>query len=239
MPKNQAVQAGVLILVCSFMLGLLSGCQSTTYRGENPPDNGNTLVGHVLAVFDEEGDPYEIIVYRNGNALATTPKTSHGVYGVLGTWSATPDTLIISYDDGSREVFVDFDGTIRRQEYYPRRKITTTANRYEYGWKVKGNRAWYVGAWYCHQPLETVKKGQKPAQYLMLLGSDGKASRTDNTEITGAWSVNRDGSAEVIWSDGARDIIIPTGDGYEMRTLLKDMKPDQQGLRSVPVRRGA
>ncbi len=242
MPKSQALKFGVMIFTLTLALGLFSGCENTS-KTAFPADNGNPMVGHVLAVFDQDGDPYDLILFRNGNAFSTTTKTrTGGIHGVMGRWTATPETVFITYDDGSKEAFVYYDGTLRRQEYYPTREVTTTANRYEYGWMVKSNAASYVGIWYCVDPKDAVKKdkGTKPKEYVLLMSSDGKASRSDSKDVTGTWIVTNDGMALIKWSDGTVDSIGSTGAGYEMRTWLPGTKVDQSaGIKTLPVRRGA
>ncbi len=241
MPKSQALKFGAMILALSLVLGLFSGCQSTSGT-VYPPSNGNPMVGEVLGVFDSDGDPYDLILFPNGNAFATTTKSREGgEHGVLGRWEATPETVFITYEDGSKEAFVYYDGTIRRQEYYPTRQVTTTANRYEYGWMVKSMRARFVGVWYCANALdvETNKKA-KPRQYIMHLASNGKATRSDMKDVLGSWTVTNDTTAMIKWPDGTVESIIELGDGYEMRTWLPGMKPDlNAGVKTLPVRRGA
>jgi hypothetical protein len=242
MPKSQALKFGVLILAFTLVLSLFSGCQNTPST-VFPDDEGNPMVGHVLAVFDQAGDPYDLILFRNGNAFATTTKTREGgPHGVLGRWTASPETVFVSYDDGSKEAFVYYDGTIRRQEYYPQRQVTTTANRYEYGWMVKGPEAAFVGVWYGVDAKDAVHrtKGTKPQEYILHLSSDGKASRSDWKDVTGKWKVTNDGMALINWSNGAVDSISSTGAGYEMRSWLPGTKPESSaGIKTLPVRRGA
>jgi hypothetical protein len=241
MPKSQFRHLGVMILALSLVLGLFSGCHDPV-KTAFPADNGNPMVGRVLAVFDQEGDPYDLILYANGNAMATTVKTkAGGQHGVLGRWEASPETVFINYEDGSKEAFVYYDGTIRRQEYYPLRRVTTPANRYEYGWMVKGPKAGFVGIWYCDNALDVEKNPKaKPRQYILHLASDGKASRTDLPGVVGKWIVTNDNTAMIKWPDGLTDMITATGEGYEMRTWPVGQKPESNaGIKTVAVRRGA
>ncbi len=168
-----------------------------------------TVVG-TWATADEQGQPFEIVLFPGGQAVSTWTKGPAGAHGGRGFWRTESGRVLVFFQDGwTDEISANAGGHIHRRfeggaDLGGKWKTESSAR------KLDGDG--FTGIW---------KLNKEPdGSYLYVaLQSSGRAFSTIGGGTEGKWALAKDG-ALCSWSDGWNDLISPSQDGYQKRSWV-------------------
>ena len=151
------------------------------------------LVG-VWATKDENGTPFDIVLFPNGQAVSNFHKGPAGPRGERGLWRKERGRALIFFDDGWTDALSVADGRIMHSGYAPGEDPDSAPQNSFPAQKFEGPGAVFVGIWRLNK--------EPDGNYLYLaLQSGGTAFSTVNGLTEGKWSADGD-SAKAVWPDG-------------------------------------
>jgi hypothetical protein len=191
------------------ILGLSCGCGPSDRGVEEdapppreplPADAGLPEAGGVWSVSGDDGVPFDIVLFENGQAVATRVGGTSGARGERGLWRAMEDCVAVFFDDGHSARFVIRDGAVVHEGFAPGMGVSSRAVSFTSpAGRIGGPRAPFVGIWRLNR--------EPDGSYLYVtLRSDGSAFSTVNGLTEGQW--DSDGEAALCnWPDGWVDRI--------------------------------
>jgi len=153
----------------------------------------------VWATRDENGTPFDIVLFPNGQAVTTFPKGPAGVRGERGFWRTEHNRAIILFDDGWTDTLSVIDGRITHCGYAPGEDPDSGPRNSFPAEKFGGPAAVFVGVW-------RLNKEPDGSYLYVTLQSGGAAFSTINGLTEGKWTLDGE-SAKAVWPDGWVDRI--------------------------------
>ena len=155
----------------------------------------------VWAVFDEGVDLANLALVADGT-VATTRRADDATVEV-GRWQATDDALFVRYDSGRGETILRHASGFRHVSRREDRETGERSTRIGAAFRITSPTVPFVGAWRVNGTDDSA---------VTLLRSDGTADRLSEPRASGLWRV-RDGSAGILWQDGAEETFDPSRPG--------------------------
>jgi hypothetical protein len=205
---------GLLVLVA------LSGCEPpkpapTTTVLEAAPTQPLVSIENAAGVWstqDENGQPFDLVLFENGQALSTWVKGSSGARGERGFWRETGREVLVFFDDGWTDRLGLKDGQPRHEGFAPGISLTSPATNSASAEKVSDDRATFVGVWRLNR--------EPDGSYLYItLQANGTAFSTINGITEGRWELV-EGAAKVTWPDGWVDVIERAEGSWQKRSWV-------------------
>ncbi|MEX1119580.1 MAG: hypothetical protein WEB60_12385 [Terrimicrobiaceae bacterium] len=161
---------------------------------------------------DEQGQPFDVVLFQNGQAVSTWVKGPAGAKGQRGFWRVLDGTICVLFDDGWSDRFVMRDGVPFHEGFAPGLSLAeppTNANPSE---RFGGESSTFVGVWRLNR--------EPDGSYLYLsLQANGAAYSTINGLTEGRWEF-ADGAAKVTWPDGWVDQLERSGGTWQKRSWV-------------------
>jgi hypothetical protein len=181
-----------------------------------PPKQTVSYVG-TWTVTDEDGEPFDLVVFPNGQAVSNWTKGAGGTRGERGFWRRDGDHVLLVFQDGWTDQISPSEGGYRHRGFAPETglsgppKNSSAAKRLE-----KGG---FIGVWRLN------KEPDDSFQYVALQSS-GRAFSTIGGGTEGTWVETPDG-ALCTWPEGWKDLISPVEGGYQKRSWVGE--EEQEG----------
>jgi hypothetical protein len=169
--------------------------------------------GSVWSVSADDGVPFDIVLFENGQAVATRVSGTSGARGERGLWRRMEDCVAVFFDDGHTTCFAIRGGEVVHEGYAPgihpsgaTPSFTSTAA------EATGPRTPFAGIWRLNR--------EPDGSYLYVtLRADGSAFSTVNGLTEGTWDA--DGEAAVCtWPDGWVDRIERAGGSWHKKSWV-------------------
>ena len=159
---------------------------------------------------DDQGQPFDIILFPNGQAVSTWAESATGAQGERGLWRTGPDGVTVFFHDGWTDRIILQGGEFLHEGFSPDRLSGAAPSNTSAASRVGGDRAGFVGIWRLNK--------EPDGNYLYAtLQSSGRAFSTLNGE--GTWKMTAVG-ALCTWSDGWNDLIFRTPEGFKKRAWV-------------------
>lgn len=159
---------------------------------------------------DDKDEPFDIVVYANGQAVTTWTRGVAGARGERGLWRIDGQRLVVLYDDGWTDVISPDGAGFKHSGYSPETLLNQTPTNTAPASRVDGPTAQYTGIWRLNK--------EPNGNYLYItLSSDGQAVSTVNSLTEGKWAIENN-TAVCRWPDGWVDVIEPAGKGFQKRS---------------------
>lgn len=174
-----------------------------------PGVSRDELVGTWLTE-GKQGEAFEILLFPNGQAVATSTKGPAGARGERGLWRADASGATIFLGDGWTDRIERSGGEFVHSGFAadpsgpPTNRAAAT--------KLTGDMAAFVGVWRLNKDFD--------GNFLYTtLHASGRALSTLNGGTEGTWEI-QDGAAICSWPDGWTDRISRTAAGYSKESWV-------------------
>jgi hypothetical protein len=180
-----------------------------------PPAAEVSYVGTWTAT-DEDGEPFDLIVFPNGQAVSNWTKGPAGARGERGFWRREGDHVLLFFQDGWTDQISPSEDGFEHRGFAPETdlsgppKNSSAAKRLE-----KGG---FIGVW-------CLNKEPDDSFQNVALQSSGRAVSTIGGGTEGTWKETPKG-ALCTWPEGWRDLISPVEGGYQKRSWVGEEEQD-------------
>lgn len=166
----------------------------------------------VWSTQDENGQPFDLVLFENGQALSTWVKGSSGARGERGFWRDTGREVLVFFDDGWTDRLGLKNGQPHHEGFAPGASLTSPATNSAPAEKVADEKATFVGVWRLNR--------EPDGSYLyIVLQANGSAFSTINGLTEGRWDFV-DGTAKATWPDGWVDVIERADGSWQKRSWV-------------------
>lgn len=205
-----------LLITLSFVSTLvLTGCQPPTEQEppskteevsieevkENTP-SANHMPADPTGVWsttDDQGRPFDILLYPNGQAVSTWSFGTAGAKGERGFWRKKGAKILILFSDGWTDILDFSTEPPTHRGFEPGRPLSQEPTNQATVQKNESPAAEFIGIWRLN------KEPDGNYQYITLL-NNGRALSTVNGGTEGHWEPH-EGAARCTWPDGWIDVI--------------------------------
>ncbi len=166
----------------------------------------------VWATVDKDGDPFDLVIFPNGQAVTNWTKGPPGAEGERGVWRREGNRLLVFYTDGWTDVLESVDGQIRHRGYAPGVSLEGPPTNEAPAGRIEGPAGKVVGVWRLNR--------EPDGSYLYLaLLSSGRAVSTVNGGTEGTWKPEGKG-VRCQWQDGWIDLLEKGDSGWTRRSWI-------------------
>ncbi len=179
---------------------------------EEPAAAGvDSFVG-AWAASDEQGQPFDLVLFPNGQAVTTWVKGASGARGERGFWRAVNGGATVFFDDGWTDRLIVRDGQVFHQGFAPDAAVGAPPRNESPANRILGPTMPFVGVWRLNKELD--------GNYLYVaLQSGGRAFSMIDGGTEGKWEMT-DAGALCTWPDGWNDLIYGSPTGYQKRSWV-------------------
>ncbi len=161
---------------------------------------------------DEQGQPFDVVLFQNGQAVSTWVKGPAGAKGQRGFWRVVDGQICALFDDGWSDRIVMRDGEPLHKGYAPGLSLADSPTNSAPAQRFDGDAATFVGVWRLNR--------EPDGSYLYLsLQANGAAYSTINGITEGRWEFV-EGAAKVTWPDGWVDQLERSGGTWQKRSWV-------------------
>jgi hypothetical protein len=166
----------------------------------------------VWSTSDERGQPFDMVLFPNGQAVSTWVKGPAGAKGQRGFWRVVDGEIHAVFDDGWSDRLVMRSGELRHEGFAPGLSLAEPPTNSARAERFEGEAATFVGVWRLNR--------EPDGSYLYLsLQANGTAYSTINGLTEGRWEL-LEGLARVTWPDGWVDQLERSGGGWQKRSWV-------------------
>lgn len=176
------------------------------------PDDTVSFEG-IWATKDEQGEPFDLVIFPNGQAVTTWSKGVEGARGERGFWRKENNRLVAVYADGWTDVLDPSPDGFVHKGFSPETQIGGLPTNSAPAVKITAPAANYAGIWRLN------REPDGSYQYVALF-SAGRALSTVNGGTEGKWEATEKG-ARCVWpKDGWVDLIEHSPQGWQKRSWV-------------------
>lgn len=169
-------------------------------------------IAGVWSTSDEKGQPFDVVLFQNGQAISTWVKGPAGAKGQRGFWRVVDGGIYAVFDDGWSDRIVMRDGEPLHEGFAPGLSLAEAPTNSAKAQRFEGEAATFVGVWRLNR--------EPDGSYLYFsLQSNGAAYSTINGITEGRWEF-LDGAAKVTWPDGWVDQLERSGGTWQKRSWV-------------------
>lgn len=177
-----------------------------------PKSSGIENLSGAWATRDDQGQPFDVILFPNGQAVSTWTKGPSGPRGERGFWREIEGVAYVFFDDGWTDRIRRVGGVTTHEGFAPASSLSEAPTNSAPTERVEGDAAVFVGIWRLNR--------EPDGSYLYLtLQSQGAAFSTINGLTEGRWEVVDD-TARVSWPDGWVDSIERSSGAWQKRSWV-------------------
>jgi len=196
----------------------LAGCPSTpppatgqptseSQPSASPGQTANPTDFHgTWSTIDDKGDPFDVVIFPNGQAVTTWTKGPQGARGERGYWRIDGPSVMAFYEDGWTDIIQPRTGGFQHKGFAPGTPLSGKPGNTAAATREQGPVVEFVGVWRLN------KEPDGNYLYIALL-ANGRAASTINGGTEGTWEL-KDNSAVCRWPDGWVDVIERGAGGY-------------------------
>ena len=204
---------------------LLAGCQkpppSVPTAAQDPaakpvasasPAKASTTISGVgtWAVADDQGRPFDIVVFPDGQAVSNWTRGPSGARGERGFWRLDGSRLLVFFQDGWTDEISKSGAGFKHRGFEPGTGLAGAPKNESAARKLEGDG--FTGVW-------CLNKEPDGSYLYVALQSSGRAFSTVGGGTEGAWEKTKDG-ALCKWPDGWNDLISAAKDGFQKRSWV-------------------
>ena len=203
---------GVLILSACAPKPTPQNSQQSPLHSTATPSTAIPDPGGVWSVHDNQGQPFNLILFPNGQAVSTWVKGPQGPRGERGFWREMDGILRVFFDDEWTDRLLVLEGTLTHQRFAPGNSLSGPPTISAPTERFAADAAAFVGVWRLNR--------EPDGSYLYLaLQSDGAAFSTINGLTEGRWEAV-DKAAKISWPDGWKDVIERSAGSWQKRSWV-------------------
>jgi len=213
--------------IMKFSLGLLLallmvGCEPSGQKAEPTRQSAQPEVSTKVALpdvspgvwttRDEKGQPFDVVLFQNGQAVSTWVNGPARAKGQRGFWRIVDGQIFVLFDDGWSDWIVMRDGEPVHKGFAPGLSLAESPTNSSPALRFDGDAVTFVGVWRLNR--------EPDGSYLYLsLQANGAAYSTINGITDGRWEVV-DGVAKVTWPDGWVDQLERSGGSWQKQSWV-------------------
>jgi hypothetical protein len=185
---------------------------------ETPPPTPSPLGERKISyegtwtVTDARGPVFDIIVFKNGQAVTNWVKGPAGARGERGYWRADPQRLTIVYTNGCTDIIQPAEGKFSYSRHEAGSALEAKPLVHAEAKRLESGQLALIGVWRLNQEPDG-------SHLYIALQSNGSAFSTINGTTTGKWKANESG-AFCEWPDGWIDQIERGSGGWQKRSWI-------------------
>jgi hypothetical protein len=161
---------------------------------------------------DAQGQPFDIVIFPNGQAVTNWTKGEEGARGERGYWREDEGRLTVLYSDGNTDILEQNEDGFQHRRYSSGSPLNAQPLAQSQAKRTEENQAALVGVWQLNK--------EPDGSYLYIaLHSNGRAISTINGGTEGKWKANEKG-ALCEWPDGWVDQIERGVTGWQKRSWI-------------------
>jgi hypothetical protein len=163
-------------------------------------------------ITDARGSAFDIIVFKNGQAVTTWVKGPAGARGERGYWRSDQQRLSIVYTSGCTDFIQPDDGKFSYSRYEAGSALDGEPTLRAEARRLANSQVALIGVWRLNQEPDG-------SHLYIALQSNGTAFSTINGTTSGKWKPNESG-ALCEWPDGWIDQIERGAGGWQKRSWV-------------------
>lgn len=161
---------------------------------------------------DENGQPFDLVLFENGQAISTWVKGPMGVKGERGFWRKTAQGVLVFFEDGWTDQIVLTAEGIMHQGFAPGASLTEAPTNAAPAEKSAPDISAFTGVWRLNR--------EPDGTYLHItLQANGTAFSSINGLTEGRWELVG-GTAKSTWPDGWVDVIERVDGSWQKRSWV-------------------
>ena len=162
------------------------------------------------AVADDQGRPFDILVFPDGQAVSNWTRGPSGARGERGFWRLDGIRLLVFFQDGWTDEISESGAGFKHRGFEPGTGMDGAPKNESAARKLEGDG--FTGVW-------CLNKEPDGSYLYVALQSSGRAFSTVGGGTEGTWEKTKDG-ALCKWPDGWNDLISATKDGFQKRSWV-------------------
>lgn len=166
----------------------------------------------VWTTADENGQPFDLVLFPNGQAVTNWTRSPRGAQGERGFWREDRGEMVAVFEDGWTDVIIPKNGGFQHQGFAPGTARTSPPTNQAVAQRADGPQAAFIGVW-------RLNKEPDGSFLYLALQSGGRAFSTINGGTEGKWEKTEKG-ALCTWPDGWVDLIERTPEGWQKRSWV-------------------
>ena len=159
---------------------------------------------------DEQGRPFDIVVFPNGQAVSNWTYGPTGAKGERGFWRMANNRLLVFFQDGWTDVISESESGFTHRGFEPGAAMDGPPKNESAAKRLEGDG--FTGVW-------CLNKEPDGSFLYVALQSSGRAVSTIGGGTEGTWETTKDG-ALCKWPDGWNDLISATNDGFQKHSWV-------------------
>jgi hypothetical protein len=163
-------------------------------------------------ITDARGSAFDIIVFKNGQAVTTWVKGPAGARGERGYWRSDQQRLSIVYTSGCTDFIQPDDGKFSYSRYEAGSALDGEPTLRAEARRLANSQVALIGVWRLNEEPDG-------SHLYIALQSNGTAFSTINGTTSGKWKPNESG-ALCEWPDGWIDQIERGAGGWQKRSWI-------------------
>jgi hypothetical protein len=211
--KQLACPLAAALLLCGCPKPPASDSAPAAAAAQTPKESVAVDVSAVVGTWttaDEQGQPFDIVLFPGGQAVSTRTKGSAGAHGTRGFWRTESGRVLVFFQDGwTAEILAGESGHLHRR-FEPGADLGGKWKSESPAQRLEGDG--FTGIW-------QLNKEPDGTHLYVALQSSGRAFSTIGGGTEGKWTATRDG-ALCTWPDGWNDLISTSQDGYQKRSWV-------------------
>ncbi len=188
---------------------------STPQSGPQPLMEVSGPIGDPVGTWstrDENGQPFDLVLFENGQAVSTWVKGPMGAKGERGFWRKTDQGVMVLFEDGWTDQLILTNNAIMHQGFAPGASLTDSPKNAATAEKSSPDTSVFTGVWRLNR--------EPDGTYLyIILQANGTAFSTINGLTEGRWELTG-GTAKATWPDGWVDVIERVDGSWQKRSWV-------------------
>jgi hypothetical protein len=176
------------------------------------PSKNKVSYEGIWTTTDAQGQPFDIVIFPNGQAITNWTKGSEGARGERGYWRQDENRLTVLYSDGCTDILEHDHGGFRHRRYSAGSPLDAEPMARSEAKRAEGSQSALVGVW-------QLNKEPDGSHLYIALHSNGRAISTIKGGTEGKWRANEKG-ALCEWPDGWVDQIERGATGWQKRSWI-------------------
>ena len=181
-------------------------------EGTSVPEEPAAKVSYAgtWAVADDQGRPFDIAVFPNGQAASNWTKGPAAAKGERGFWRLANNRLLVFFQDGWTDVISESGKGFQHRRFEPGTAIDGPPKSESAARRLEGEG--FTGVW-------CLNKEPDGSFLYVALQSSGRAVSTIGGGTEGTWEATKEG-ALCKWPDGWSDLISASPNGFQKRSWV-------------------
>jgi hypothetical protein len=203
------------LMVAGCKPGVSPESPGTPQSGPKPAMENAGPIGEPVGTWssrDENGQPFDLVLFENGQAVSTWVKGPMGAKGERGFWRKTPQGVLVLFEDGWTDQLILTKDGIMHQGFAPGASLSEAPANAAPAEKSSADISVFTGVWRLNR--------EPDGTYLYItLQANGAAFSTINGLTEGRWELTA-GTAKATWPDGWVDVIERVDGSWQKRSWV-------------------